>query len=62
MPNKKWSDIEQEEAKLSRKKELITIRNFTQMLAKLVKTSRSLDELGAKLDYLEKRLNKEIDE
>ena len=60
MHNMKWDDVSQEEVKLARKRELITMRNFTEMLIHLIDTSNSLSELSVNLSKFKDKLDKEI--
>lgn len=62
MPNvkKKWSAVFEEENKLKRQRELITMRNLVEVIANLARHSHSFDEFADNLDKLYNKIEDEI--
>lgn len=58
---RKWKDIQEEENKLERKLEMITIRNAYQGLIKVAKYSESFEDFIKNLEIFIEQLNAEID-
>lgn len=58
---KKWKDVFEEENKLRRKIEMITIRNTIEMIKVVADTSTDFKDFTSKLQIAIDRLQKDID-
>lgn len=60
MPKKKWSEVFEEENKLKRQRELITMRNLVEVMANLAHHSNSIEDFANNLDKLYQKIEDEI--